>query len=114
MKKEIADRWIEALESGEYKQTTGALRNSKGFCCLGVLCDLAHKEGLIGVRTYSSDVFQYDDSCSILPKSVRIWAGMADANGQLLNGTYLTQLNDERGYSFKDIANKIREEWETL
>ena len=114
MKKEIADRWIEALESGEYKQTTGALQNNKGFCCLGVLCDLAVKDGHVTKRIHPSGAVEYDQSCSILPESVMIWAGMSDTNGKLLNGTYLTQLNDERGYSFKDIADEIREEWETL
>lgn len=33
-------RWVEALESGDYPQTTGELRNSTGFCCLGVVEDL--------------------------------------------------------------------------
>lgn len=46
MNPEIKKRWVEALRSGKYAQTTGALhrkfdepRNhtSAGFCCLGVL-----------------------------------------------------------------------------
>lgn len=32
--------WLEALESGRYKQTSENLRDNKGFCCLGVACDL--------------------------------------------------------------------------
>lgn len=36
------ETWIEALESGRYKQTNGVLRRKgEGFCCLGVLCDLS-------------------------------------------------------------------------
>ena len=33
-------KWLEALRSGKYKQTTGRLQDSKGFCCLGVACDV--------------------------------------------------------------------------
>ena len=38
--------WVEALESGKYDQTTGTLHDSAGFCCLGVLCDVARKRGM--------------------------------------------------------------------
>src|ERR1043165_5081152 len=37
---DIKNAWIAALNSGKYTQTNGALRNSKGYCCLGVLCDV--------------------------------------------------------------------------
>lgn len=32
--------WVEALRSGKYTQSREALQNDKGFCCLGVACDL--------------------------------------------------------------------------
>ena len=32
--------WVKALRSGKYKQTTTKLRDTFGFCCLGVACDL--------------------------------------------------------------------------
>lgn len=41
MKKEIADKWVEALRSGRYKQCKSWLRDNDGFCCLGVLCDIS-------------------------------------------------------------------------
>ena len=42
MKKEIAEKWVAKLRSGEIKQGTGFLRRSTGErCCLGVLCDMA-------------------------------------------------------------------------
>lgn len=41
MDAEIKAKWVEALRSGRYEQTTGFLRRSNGrFCCLGVLCDV--------------------------------------------------------------------------
>ena len=40
MKKEIAERWVSALRSGEYKQGKLYLKSENGYCCLGVLCDI--------------------------------------------------------------------------
>lgn len=37
MPKKIADKWLAALRSGEYKQCTNVLYNGGGYCCLGVL-----------------------------------------------------------------------------
>ncbi len=42
MKKELKDKWIAALLSGEYKQVTGFLETPEGNCCLGVLCRVAN------------------------------------------------------------------------
>ena len=38
---DLYERWIEALESGKYPKTQGMLRNDDGYCCLGVVCDVA-------------------------------------------------------------------------
>lgn len=39
-------KWVEALDSGKYPQAVGLLRsaNGRGFCCLGVLCDVMGAE----------------------------------------------------------------------
>lgn len=49
---ELLDRWLVALRSGDYAQTTrGQLRyidphtGIPYFCCLGVLCDIADPTG---------------------------------------------------------------------
>ena len=41
--------WTAALTSGEYPQTTGSLRDRRGFCCLGVACEVYRKETGEGV-----------------------------------------------------------------
>lgn len=51
MKKDIKDKWIAALRSGEYDQTKGVLRREDdegraSYCCLGVLCELARLDGV--------------------------------------------------------------------
>lgn len=45
MKVKYKKRWLKALRSGEYSQTTGSLTDDEGaFCCLGVLCDILKDE----------------------------------------------------------------------
>lgn len=45
---ELKDKWLTALRSGEYSQTTGTLRDENGMCCLGVLCDIIDPTGWCG------------------------------------------------------------------
>lgn len=133
MKKEVADLWIAALESGEYKQTQGALQlkyeytNSggkvrpQGHCCLGVLCEIAIKQGLsIPVDRMSHEVMVgYDGERGVLPKSVMTWAGMQSDTGDIKrhekseDTIILTDQNDS-GKTFKEIAQIIRDNWEKL
>lgn len=46
MDQSVKARWVAALRSGEYKQSSKRVLNDGqgGFCCLGVLCDLYAKE----------------------------------------------------------------------
>lgn len=40
MPKEVRDRWVGGLRSGEYEQGVGQFEAEGKFCCLGVLCDV--------------------------------------------------------------------------
>lgn len=126
MDQEIKDRWLEALRSGEYEQGTGYLSVDGKFCCLGVLCDLAEKEGVVNheEEQKSSDgetvtVREYglDDgrprSASLLPYVVMDWAGLStdgpevwseDDGGRVMEE--LAQINDGGG-DFDQIASMI-------
>lgn len=44
--KELHKKWVEALRSGEYKQTQSKLHNEEGFCCIGVLCEVKGMESM--------------------------------------------------------------------
>lgn len=44
MKAELKARWLTALRSGTYVQAREHLHTPEGFCCLGVLCDVAGAE----------------------------------------------------------------------
>ena len=38
MPKEFGEKWIATLRSGKYEQSHSALKDNKGYCCLGVAC----------------------------------------------------------------------------
>lgn len=55
------DKWAEELESGKWKQGTGALREKDKYCCLGVLFyGLNVKPGLVGHPAWSRFVHMND------------------------------------------------------
>lgn len=107
MNPEVKKMWIDALESGEYKQGQGQLRTaaSNKFCCLGVLSDLAYKAGVIDepelIDGDSFSGWRYDETACGLPPVVGEWAGLYRA------GKFIV-MNDT-GKSFKTIANYIKE-----
>jgi len=118
MKKEVAEKWVEALRSGKYNQSKGflhrTLEDNNGFCCLGVLCDisgLGHWDTYGSYEVYRTGSFVADIT---LPYGVMLWAGMKDASGDREGKKLpLSTLNDN-GYSFSRIADIIEKEWETL
>lgn len=133
MHNDIKKRWVEALRSGEYEQGEKKLRTDEDkFCCLGVLCDLAVKDGLGEWLRYSpisgidSVHWYFGTSAAVLPEDVAEWAGLNDRADyddpeveapQLLHETYgidverttLATLNDNH-VPFADIAAIIEEQ----
>jgi hypothetical protein len=121
---EIAEKWVTALESGEYTQGFGVLQQDGKYCCLGVLCELAVKEGIIQPPTLDIDnSYQYGSfetwSTETLPDEVIEWAQM-NSNEGMISLNYddksycsLIDMNDSR-VSFKQIAEKIREHKDKL
>ena len=127
MKPEIKDKWLAALRSGEYLQGAHRLKRTDAdgqtaYCCLGVLCDLAVKEGVIPEPVNidlinDNPVWSYgitgegddrDSSWTTLPDSVQEWAGLHENDpvvgpSRLCISTY----NDRHGLDFEDIADLI-------
>ena len=119
MRKEIAEKWVAALRSGEYKQTSGVLANAErtAHCCLGVLCEIAVKDG-VGLQVLHPDGASYtsfDGEDAHLPPRVDDWADLYSAAPVTLRQSIvgLIHMNDNGG-SFEDIADAIEEHWETL
>jgi hypothetical protein len=59
MNPEIKASWVEALRSEEYKQGANALHRNGTFCCLGVLCDLAEKAGVVTSEIEDDPIVYY-------------------------------------------------------
>lgn len=116
MDQAIKAQWIAALRSGEYAQTTGRLRRDEGYCCLGVLCDLAEKAGVVtGVSedNYAGNAnhWRYDDEVSVLPPVVQRWAGLSYENPTVRGaaGDHASSLagENDNGADFRAIADII-------
>lgn len=112
-RKQVFKLWVKALRSGEYKQSEGSLKNKDGFCCLGVLCDLAAKDGgagwtkeknAFGNYGYKND---HDVMYGALPNHMREWLKIS-----IEEQDKLVEMNDGRfnwteSCSFSEIANYI-------
>ena len=111
MNPEIKARWVAALRGGEYTQGKSSLRNKYDeLCCLGVLCDLAGKDGLGEWTTQEGSVHLFFDGCYLaLPQSVVDWAGLDSHNPTIYTteeGVELSDYNDG-GLSFAALADLI-------
>lgn len=123
MREEVKDRWVAALRSGQYRQAQGDLQDGQGFCCLGVLCQLAVDEGVISAPELESDIYRYDGEAAVLPRSVMSWSGVLTSSGELdgvdlgedeVVSTNLTSLNDSECWDFSRIADLIERRWRDL
>lgn len=101
---QVFTRWVKALRSSKYKQAQGQLKKDDGFCCLGVLCDLAVKDG--GKPWGIS--YHNDSSVGIHE------AYLPEDMSEFLFGKqaydiqdFLAGLNDNYNYNFKEIADVI-------
>ena len=118
MNKDVKEKWVKALRSGEYKQGCGVLHNSSEntFCCLGVLTDLYIKEhGGEWEDTKHTDAMMFDGQPYYLPIPVQEWADVDRAHevlvkekGQRIRRP-LPWLNDHE-LDFKGIADLIEEQ----
>lgn len=126
--------WLDALESGKYEQGKTFLNKNNKFCCLGVACDLfAEKLGLVienddGIIGYANKVedqsqrWESDYTSTTLPKPIMELLKIRDNCGEFINKTVIASkndygtmsygslagMNDSGNFSFKDIAEYIR------
>lgn len=110
MKSVVKKAWVKALRSGEFKQGTIGLRNlDDTYDPVGVLCELAVREGIIGEPTEFSLGFIYgvegDASATACPKVVLDWAGL-----KWYHTNRLIRMNDS-GEKFTSIAGYIEKEF---
>ena len=118
----VKEKWLAALRSGEYTQTSTSLRRIVkvlygeqlpedqqyvGHCCLGVLCDISglsewHEPSVVGE-------YNYLGTYGMPPDDVVEWAGM-DPRWALTQHAlgHLASMNDD-GKTFEEIAQWIEE-----
>lgn len=116
--KEIANEWLEALRSGNYNQTHGTLYNPNmdAYCCLGVICRIKYPLHYLKSNGFNNkNNFEYagiiekdrnNPSClkydlKKIPKELK---GTIKDNKLV---SILTEMNDEKGYDFIEIADWI-------
>jgi len=102
--------WLKKLLSGNYRQTTGCLKDTNNrsrphYCCLGVAGCVLKEMGLAewgnnGELISLSDGGSND---SILPRQLREKIGLSnDAQDHLM------EMNDDEGKNFREIADYIK------
>jgi hypothetical protein len=118
---DVKAKWLEALRSGDYTQGTGKLagpdveNGEPSYCCLGVLCDVAVKEGVIPppyqeMMPQGRYYLRFVDEGGYLPTLVMKWAELASVNPTIgRNGDYRRQVSswNDSGTPFSEIADMI-------
>ena len=126
MKTEIATKWADALESGEYEQGRLTLERtledgSAKYCCLGVLCELAIADGVY-VQKLSRPYVEPGDSHALygveresvsLPEEVMRWSGVQTKQA-FVPGAHTLLAQNDRGTPFSEIAKIIRANADTI
>lgn len=103
-RKEVIQRWIKALRSGKYKQGKYKLRSHENtFCCLGVLCDLAAKDGGPKWQFHGEEGYEYHERSGSLFLKLEAFLFRDAPIGQM----DLIKLNDGHNRNFEQIANII-------
>lgn len=101
MEKAVKDKWLEALRSGEYRQTQEVLCDQHGMCCLGVLLhvnDMLVPMGGSGDSDLKADIsdtwsyeFPTDESLEKLGLDEKLAKYLAEEND---NGTTFRAIAD--------------------
>ena len=118
---EIKNEWIIALRSGDYKQGKSVLQSEHGtFCCLGVICDILQKKGVVQMTPDALNRKSYKLKIEVIGDDAILSDGIAQYLGidsdpivhyfdmkWELSG--LAALNDT-GVSFAEIATLIEEQ----
>lgn len=126
---QLATDWVCALRSGVYDQGHGQLRTEDGYCCLGVLADVADNSGAVeqaggkvhhlryGHLQVDSPVDGENSATGVIPDG--LWDALGfpgylpDAYGNGIEReaqSRLWSLNDLAGKSFDQIADFIETE----
>jgi hypothetical protein len=108
---DIQEKWLTALESGEYQQTKHALHRPEKneYCCLGVACKLVLGDPNDTTSMGTNSIWL--GNVGKAPCPVVDALGLYGSCGEIENDSQydysLAEMNDD-GKSFKEIAAYIR------
>lgn len=139
MNRDVMQKWVAALRSGDYTQGTGALRTThhRGgafYCCLGVLCELHRQEHSDdeyfgqawqkGSAAGGCSIDSYGGEVGLPPLPVLRWAGLHKSSPVVPaagvneddepEGVDIASLNDDYEWTFGSLADAIEKNWEAL
>lgn len=98
----IQQEWVDTLRNSDIKQATGVLGLENGArCCLGVLCDIAVKHGIIDPPSVDEYSIKYGNAAYDLPSTVAKWIKIKRSAEHNL------EVQNDEGMSFKQIADFI-------
>lgn len=121
LKEEFKQKWIAALRSGEYAQCTEHLELDGGYCCLGVALKVQYPEA----DPETDPAFVAPDEVPRMDDVSEWWESLPskyannptvkldyqdDEGGIRHRWIHLSELNDEEGYTFEQIADIIEEQ----
>jgi hypothetical protein len=109
VKKDIKEKWVTALRSGEYPRGIERLHTADGgYCCLGVLCELYRQDTGNGewIKT-PPGFYTFFGQPSFLPDNVSDWLGVDADDIKNMDLVSKNDLNQGHAYSFHDIADII-------
>lgn len=96
------EEWLRALESGEWLQCRGVLKNQDRYCCLGVAAKLA---GVDPVLLITHSVLE--NELAFVAERLGLRNRYGDpAEGDI--GWSLVQMNDMKKLTFAQIAERVR------
>lgn len=113
MRTSVKAAWVgRLLNMTEEQHGKGLLKDGELYCPLGVLCQVySEVTGTPWVDTgVDGDGYKILGNNKILPGEVKVWAGLRSTTVFLdvLGGRcHIPELNDQRGYTFKQFADLI-------
>ena len=101
-------KWTKALRSGSFTQTSDALNDEKGYCCLGVACKIFIPKNKILKDRKGFIHGAIPDEQYASPK----WLNDIDHDFRLMTGVYLSMLNDDGiedldPFTFDEISDLV-------
>lgn len=104
--KEVKEKWVAALRSGEYTQCRGSFQRDNTYCVIGVLLDIYRKEKQHTDLAWDGELKNWAGLPTFCTYPFHVvhrteWLGLVKERESLM------YLNDIEGLSFKELADLI-------